>query len=136
LRRIGLSSKPPDNRPKQIGSLPDEERRAAETGNGTAENELAQLATERSVEDLQDQARRNEHKRDQKFRDHFERLSLIGMWLTAMVIAVLGVVWVYHLISPDSWPQLSDAKVRNLQNLVTAGVLVGAVGKHWSKRLG
>lgn len=77
-----------------------------------------------------------EHGRNEKFRNQFEILAIIALWLSALVIAACGLIWVAHMVLPEGCRWLSKDEVSHLQSIVTAGLLVGVIGNHFKKRLG
>jgi hypothetical protein len=115
--------------------LPAAELEAANSANGSANDEAKQLASGRNVGDLKKEAEANEHKRDQKFRDHFERLAIVGLWLGAIFAGLVGVTWLFHVLTPVSCHWLTSEELSKLQNIFTGGVLVSAAGDHWRKRM-
>lgn len=66
----------------------------------------------------------------------FENLAIVALWLSAVVIAACGLIWLAHMVLPEKWRWLAKDDVSHLQSIVTAGLLVGVIGNHFKKRLG
>lgn len=119
--------------------VPPEEEAAAAIDDGKAAQEAQQLASGKSATALAGEAAENEHKRDQRFKDHFELISLICLWLVAAGIFLAAAIWLLHMVAPPEptclrW--LTDAQVQSLQNALTGIVLVGVLADHFKKRIG
>lgn len=52
-----------------------------------------------SAEALKKRADANEAERTEIFRNHFETLSLVSLYVIWLVVAVVGLSWAYHLIT-------------------------------------
>jgi hypothetical protein len=74
-------------------------------------------------------AKREQH-RSEKFKDHFERIAIAFLWVSAALLVLMGGAWFWHLPSPTKWHYLEVDQVAKLQNLVTGGVFLGAVSSH------
>ena len=121
-----------------IPGLPPTEQAASSNSasNDQAFNELEQLSRNATPEELQREAQRNEHDRNQRFRQHFEDIAVCALWLAAIAIAVIGTVWIWHMIASPEWRWLTTEDASHLQSIMTAGLLVGVIGNHFKKRLG
>jgi hypothetical protein len=122
-----------------IPAIPETEARAAEQVGGAAsslawkENEL--LSENLSPDELAKQAQRAEHGRSQRFKNHFELMAIGALWLSAGAIAIIGAIWIAHMIFPAKWRWLTTEDISHLQSIATAGLLVGVIGNHFKKRL-
>lgn len=112
-----------------------EKSAAGQADDSQSDHEVKQLSSGKSQEEIEAAARENEAARSEKFRDNFELMAILTLWIVWLVIVSLGLVWVYHLIAPPDWSQLPDAQVRNIQSIITGGVLAGIAGSHLKKRL-
>jgi hypothetical protein len=122
----------------QIPGLPPTERAASRNSASVEkaiaeENSLSQNAT---PEELQKDADRREHHRNQRFRHHFELIAICALWVAAFAIAGVGGVWLWHMAAPSRLRWLSGEDVSHLQSIMTAGLLVGVIGNHFKKRMG
>jgi uncharacterized membrane protein YjjB (DUF3815 family) len=84
---------------------------------------------------MEDEAKRNEHGRNQRFRNQFEYIAIASLWLASAAITIVGGIWLWHLVAPPQGRWLSTEDVSHLQSIVTAGLLVGVIGNHFKKRL-
>lgn len=73
--------------------------------------------------------------RHQRFKDAFEFIAIQTLYIGAVVLGVLATIWALHLVLPARMRWLSAEDLTHIQTLLTAGVLVGAVGGHFKKRL-
>jgi hypothetical protein len=110
---------------------------------GKAPKEALYLAQDKSVEDLKNEARKKEHNRDQKFRDTFESLMLQAFQVMFYFFMLIAAIWIWHQITPVKFmvfdtviycQWLSKNQLDVLQNILTGGIIAGAVGKHIEKR--
>jgi hypothetical protein len=97
--------------------------------------EAAQLSSGKSATELAHEANENEHNRSEKFKEHFERLAIITLWSLAVAMFAIGVVWLYHLVMPDTWHWLTEPELDTLKGLLTGGLIVGVLTNHFRKRL-
>ncbi|MBN9555722.1 MAG: hypothetical protein J0H61_13805 [Alphaproteobacteria bacterium] len=124
---------------KDIPGLPATEEAALSEGGGLKDIallEAQQLSSGRSSEELKKDAEQREHDRNQRFRDHFERLVTLGMNAAFIAIMAMGAVWVWHLITPESWQWMTEQQIEHIQGMVTGGVIAVVVGDHFKRRLG
>lgn len=121
----------------QIPGIPRAEQLAlndsASVERAWAEAEL--LSRNATPEELQSDADRREHDRNQRFRHHFELIAICALWAAATAVTGVGAVWLWHMGAPLSWRWLSGEDVSHLQSIMTAGLLVGVVGNHFKKRM-
>jgi len=124
---------------KDIPGLPESEKAALaadDLSSKAALLEAKQLSSGRSSEQLKKDAEEREHDRVQRFRDHFEKLVKLGMDGAFLAILVMGAVWVWHLITPETWQWMSEQQIDRIQGMVTGGVIAVVVGDHFKRRLG
>lgn len=122
----------------QIPGLPPTER-AASSNSASVKKALAEeesLSQNATPEELQKDADRREHHRNQRFRHHFELIAIGALYVAALAIAGVGGVWLWHMAAPGCWRWLSGEDVSHLQSIMTAGLLVGVIGNHFKKRMG
>ena len=99
-------------------------------------NELQQLSSGKSPEDLKREALEHEHDRTESFRDLFEWLMRIAICFAFVSVMVFGAVWVWHMLTPNTWHWLTDAQVQHIQTLFAGGVLAGLLTDHIRRRMG
>jgi hypothetical protein len=96
----------------------------------------AQLLTQGLDEDeIRRRTAASEHSRNEKFRDHFETISIIGLYLISLIFCLVGLTWLYHLLTPEWWHWLSPEQLFKLQNIVTGGIIASIAASHVKKRL-
>lgn len=101
---------------------------------GTAEAKL--LSKNLTEEEIRKRSQAREADRTERFRDEFERIALVGLWVLALAILALFLVWFWHLVAPEAWRWLSDAEIGRVQSIVLGGVLASFALGHIRKRLG
>lgn len=97
--------------------------------------EARQLSQGKTGEQIAHEAAEAEAARTEKFRDHFERLAIVSLYLVWGGISLVALTWLYHLVAPPCWPRLPEDQVKNIQAVVTGGVIAGIAGGHMKKRL-
>lgn len=122
----------------QIPDIPAAETAAAldpaASAQSRAEEEL--LSQNATPEELERDAARQEHGRNQRFRHHFEYIAIGALYVAAIAILGIGGVWLWHMAAPTRLRWLSQEDVSHLQSIMTAGLLVGVIGNHFKKRMG
>lgn len=100
-----------------------------------AEAETRQLASGKDPSQLKSEADEAEHRRTELFRNHFEWIAIAALYCLSFGFFIIFAVWVYHLIAFPDWPRLEPVAVERLQTILTAGLVVGVLNNHLSKRL-
>lgn len=120
-----------------IPGIPESERDAIQDVNGQSDAlaENIQLTSGRSIDDLAQEARSNEHGRNEKFRDHFEKIAIASLYVLFGYLFFAGTVWLLHIILSPKCRWLSPEEVAHLQSILSAGIVIGVVGNHYKKRL-
>lgn len=101
--------------------------------------EAQQLSRGLSPSDIRKEAAaESDHKRTERFRNHFETVMIVSLWILAASMAVLGAVWIWHLITPEHsyWHWLDESQIEKLQDILTGGLVAGLVADHLRRRLG
>lgn len=122
---------------KHIPRLPAEEAAAELSPAGEVDQgqeEAFSLGRGLSKRDLRKEADEAEHDRSERFRDHFERVAVGGLYVGALALLAGAGVWFWHIIT--AWHFLDPDQLSHLQNLVTGGVLVSVGTNYMKKRLG
>lgn len=114
----------------KVPPLSEEEKKAVASSDERSAAETKQIAS-----GLSEQALRREAERTEAFRDHFERLALLTLYIAWGVLILIAMVWTYHLIAPPEWPRLPDDQVKQLQGIITGSILAGIIGGHMKRRL-
>jgi hypothetical protein len=124
---------------KTIPGLSAVEQAAMEPPTGTADTgtKEAELLTQNlDPKEIAKRTAENEHNRTERFRDHFERVSIIGLWVVAALMAFSVAFWFWHVLFPVSWHWLNAEQVSKLQTLVAGGVIASTATGHLKRRLG
>jgi hypothetical protein len=101
--------------------------------------EAFQIASGLTIEDLKADAERQEHRRNQKFKDQFELIFTILIWLLFIGFVILGAIWFVHLISTPAFKLvhwLSEEQIDKVEGILTSGIIAGLVADHFKRRLG
>lgn len=120
---------------KKLPPLSEQEKAAIDSDDVQSREEAKQLGSGLSSDEIQRQAEEAEAGRTERFRDHYENLAIVTLYIVWGALIIIGLAWLYHLIASPSWPRLPDEQVNQLQNIVTGGVLAGLAGGHLKKRL-
>lgn len=125
---------------KNIPGLPQSEREALQdtAGNDSGNEEAQLLGQDLTEEELRQQAVRSDHRRNENFRDHFEKIATASLWGIALILTLVVVAWFWHLLAPGEWGWLSVDQLSKLQNIVTGGSLTSIASiaaRHIIKRL-
>ena len=104
-------------------------------GDDASTQEAVQLSSGRTEEDLKREALEKEHNREQTFKDHFENVSVLALYAASIAILFLAASLFLHMVLPMTCHWLSENQLHDIKNIVTGGVLAGAVAGHLKKRL-
>lgn len=129
-----------DKQQPSVPGLPPSERQAIEEAakgdqKDSGAEEAKFLNRGLSSDELRREAEKNDHKRNENFLNHFEFIAIGGLWIAAFSFLIVGVTWLYHLLTPECWHWLDADHLAKLQNIVTGGVLTSVAAGHLKKRL-
>ena len=99
-----------------------------------ATQEIRHLSVGKSQEEIRQEAQVAEAGRSERFRDRFEGLATVSLYLAWLAITVVALAWLYHLLIPDSYHWLSADQRQQIQAVLTGVIAAVAVG-HLRKRL-
>jgi len=97
--------------------------------------EAAQFASGKSGREIAREAEEAEHDRAERFRGHFEIISIILIWVLAIGFILIGLAWLFHILGPADRRWLEEDRVDDLRGLLTGGLIVGVLTDHLRKRL-
>lgn len=100
-------------------------------GDSKAAREERQFAEGKSVEEMGLEARRNEHGRTERFKDHFEKLAQTGLTIAFWAAVAFAAVWCWHVIMPSCLRWLKPEELDHLQNLIAGAALDHPVSRQW-----
>ena len=129
---------PGESEPKRIPAQAKREAKEAESdsrGDDRATAEAKQLSSGLSEDKLKKIAEENEAKRTERFRDHFERLAIFTLYVVYLSLLLVGLVWLFHIITPTCWHFLTPAQAEKVQAIITGGIIAGIAAGHLKKRL-
>ena len=123
---------------------------ATDMAGDDASKEAAFLGQGKSIRDLQKEAAEAEHGRSQAFKNHFELLSIIMLYVLFAGFILLATVWVLHMLLPervaglnaagDWWSRihgwLNKDQVDKVAGVLAGGVIAGLVADHFKRRMG
>lgn len=133
----GPSTAIPDEKrriPTNLGS--ERAARASDANDDDAIKEAKQLSEGKSAEQIATEAAQNEHERNEKFRNHFEKMAVVGLWIAFVVLVLMVMSWVSHILLPAKCHWLTSEQLAKVQNLVTGGVVASLAVGHLRKRIG
>lgn len=79
------------------------------------------------AESLEVIGNRNHFHRRERFQDCLILGALIAFWLIVAGSVVLGLVWFYHLLAPESWHYLSERQQEKIHAMLFSGLMSAAV---------
>jgi hypothetical protein len=110
-----------------------------------AAKEAAQLSRGVDSRNLEREAREKEHDRGQAFKDHFELVSIVMLYILFAGFILLSAIWVAHLILPEKaaagWPPylhgwLTEGQLDKITGVLAGGIIAGLVADHFKRRMG
>lgn len=99
------------------------------------EKEVGNLLGGKTEQMLARESREAEARRNEAFRDHFEKIAIWALYLIGASIVAAAGIWLYHLLAPECYRWLTKEQVDRIQDVVTGGIIVGIVSGHLKKRL-
>lgn len=88
-------------------------------GRASAEQEAKALA----AGDLERQARESEHRRNEKFRDHFSHSLLLLVWIIFFLVASGIIIRGFHLFAPLGWHFLVEDQIKSIDQYIFGGLI-------------
>lgn len=87
--------------------------------------------------DLEREAKKNQHRRREKLKDHMGKGAIVAFWIFFWVVILIttsgGLIWAYHMLTPEKWHFLTDNQVNTIEDHVFTA-LVGGVFAFFSKQ--
>ena len=123
---------------KRIPGVPAEEQEAASQSEDVSSStgEARQLTSGKTEEQIKKEARQRDHERSENFKNHFERITVFGLYAMAFGVFGFAAVWAWHTLTPQCFHWLNPTQLDNIQNIVTGGVLAGLIADQFRRRLG
>lgn len=107
--------------PSLSANLPNED--------GSATKEAESLANET----LEQEAKKNEHQRKEKFKQHFSWAALGVFWIVAVSLILILLFWVWHLITPMYLHFLTEIQVNKLQDILFSVIATKVIQEYFRK---
>lgn len=92
------------------------------------------LASGKSVTEIKREAKVREFDRTETFKDHFERIAVVGLYVASTALLLVGIALFAHMLLPLGWHWLESDQQANLKSVFTGGALAGIVATHLRKR--
>jgi hypothetical protein len=121
---------------RTVPPLSAKEEAAITASDDRSNEEAKQLASGKPTNELKRIAEENEAGRTEKFRDHFETLALITLYVVWAIVILFALVWAYHLVAPVGWCRLPDAQIDKIQSILAGGIIAGIATGHVKRRIG
>jgi hypothetical protein len=127
--------KPNDNSLKDIPLKPsDIDDAHNQASDGMAALEAKALGSGKKFQELKEEAEKAAFGRIEKFKEHFDKIILCGLYLSACGAAVFAIIWGLHVILPSECHWLDSTQLETMQNILTGGVLAGLISEQFKKR--
>jgi hypothetical protein len=75
-----------------------------------------------------DLAKKNDHGRRERVRDHLLRAVLIIFWLLIALTVSAILIYGYHQFMPTGWHWLTERQIDKLQTIIFSGAIAGFMG--------
>lgn len=116
------------------------ETRAAAVADTLSEDratlEVKQINSGLAERDLKKEADERDHERGQRFKEHFEKLSIFAMYVLFAMLFVFGVIWAWHMVAPPYLRWLTPDEITVVQDVLTGGLVAGLIADHFKRRVG
>jgi uncharacterized membrane protein YcjF (UPF0283 family) len=90
---------------KEIDLLAEREASAIETGN------------------YEQEARKNEHYRRERFQNHLGYAAIILFWLAVFALILMATCWIWHIVAPEQWHFLTAQQISSIQNMLFSATI-------------
>ncbi|WP_281300582.1 MULTISPECIES: hypothetical protein [unclassified Iodidimonas] len=120
--------------PESIAEENDSSDTVPEHDTGALEAET--LSQGLDEKEIKRRAAENEHHRNEKFRDHFEYVAILVLWVFTIIIIGMVLTWAYHTLFSCRWHWLSTSQLEVIKSLSIGGIIASLGVGHIKKRLG
>lgn len=73
---------------------------------------------------LDKEAKKNQHYRREKLRNHMGWAAIVFFWVLAIAVIMIGGCYLYHLLTPLKYHFLDESQVKTIQAMLFSGILV------------
>ena len=126
-----MNRAPNSNRPKIPRGHADTAASRVGAGDNAAQRE-AQAFAEGTLEE---QSKRREHRRSERFRDHVSLAALVVVWLIFALFAVAMLILAFHYFMPTRWGWLDKDQLDTLRTVVFSGAITSTATAYFVKRV-
>ena len=85
---------------------------------------------------LEEQSRRGEHRRSERFRDHISNVAVTVIWLLFSLFIVATLILTWHYLTPEKWGWLNAEQLNTLRTVVFSGAITSTATAYFVKRIG
>jgi len=82
---------------------------------------------------LKDNATKNDHTRDQKWKDHFSFAFIFAFWILWFLFIVMCISLIWHWITPVKWQWLSADQLDKIKVIILAALASKAISNKVDK---
>ncbi|HEH9770447.1 TPA: hypothetical protein SIC81_000782 [Pasteurella multocida] len=86
-------------------------------------------------EELKRTAKKNNHTRDQTFKNHVNIIALIGLWGITGAVILCGVFYLYHMLSPESLHFLNQPQLEQIRTFVVTAILSSSLTNYANRHI-
>lgn len=86
-------------------------------------------------EELKRAAKKNNHSRDQTFKNHVNIVALIGLWGVVVAVLLSGIFYLYHMLSPECWHFLNQAQLEQIRTFVVTAMLSSSLTNYANRHI-
>lgn len=86
-------------------------------------------------EELKRSAKKNNHSRDQTFKNHVNIVALVGLWGVVAAVVLCGLFYLYHMLSPQLWHFLTQAQLEQIRTFVVTAILSSSLTNYANRHI-
>ncbi|HHT7698625.1 hypothetical protein [Pasteurella multocida] len=86
-------------------------------------------------EELKRSAKKNNHSRDQTFKNHVNLIALIGLWCVVFAVILSGAFYLYHMLSPECWHFLNQTQLEQIRTFVVTAILSSSLTNYANRHI-
>ncbi len=101
---------------------------ASQAGDRGAEGEAKAFAEGT----LEEQSRRGEHRRSERFRDQVANVAVAVIWILFALFVIAMLVLGWHYLAPESWGWLDQDQLSTLKTVVFSGAITSTATAYFA----
>lgn len=82
---------------------------------------------------LKDNATKNDHTRDQKWKDHFSFAFIFAFWILWFLFIIMCISLIWHWITPTKWQWLTIDQLDKIKVIILAALASKAISNKIEK---